>query len=66
MANIISFKTRQQLETEKALKTMREWEEYLDWEDANWEKVGELEENKERLLSIEEIKWLTSWVNERI
>ena len=28
------FKTKQQLETENALKTMREWEEYLKWEDA--------------------------------
>lgn len=27
MAEIIPFKTRQQLETEKAVKVMREWEE---------------------------------------
>ncbi|MBE1554830.1 hypothetical protein H4683_001908 [Filibacter limicola] len=36
MAKIITFKTRQQLETEKIAKVIREWEAHLEWEEANW------------------------------
>ena len=58
MAIIIPFKSRQQLETEKAVKVMREWEE------ANWQKVID-RETKEESLSQEEIKWLNDWVSEK-
>ena len=63
MANIIPFKTRQQLEAEKAVKVMREWEAHLEWEEANWQKVVD-REVKEESLSQEEIKWLKNWVGE--
>ena len=65
MAIIISFKNRQQLETEKALKTMKEWDRYLKWEAANWQKVEELKNAEEHKLSSIEIDWLNSWVNEK-
>lgn len=64
MAIIIPFKTRQQLETENAVKVMREWEAHLEWEEANWQKVEESEECKHQKLSKEEISWLNSWVEE--
>ncbi|WP_186673451.1 hypothetical protein [Sporosarcina sp. BP05] len=64
MAIIIPFKTRQQLETEKALNTMQEWDRHLEWEDANWRKVVDMEV-KEESLSLEEIKWLNDWVDEK-
>ena len=35
MAKILPFKTRQQLETEKAVKVIEEWESHLKWEEAN-------------------------------
>ena len=50
MAIIIPFKTRQQLETEKAM--------------ANWQKVVDREVTEE-ILSQEEIKWLNDWVGEK-
>ena len=56
MAEIIPFKTRQQLETENAVKVMREWE------DANWHHVIERETEEEQNLSLEEIEWLNEWV----
>ncbi|MEK4404877.1 hypothetical protein MKZ26_10695 [Sporosarcina sp. FSL K6-6792] len=65
MAIIIPFKSRQQLETENAVKVMREWEAHLEWEDANWNKVVD-REAKEESLSQEEIKWLNDWVGEEI
>ncbi|PID14828.1 MULTISPECIES: hypothetical protein [unclassified Sporosarcina] len=65
MANIIPFKTRQQLETEKALKTMREWETHLEWEESNWHHVIEGETEEEQSLSQEEIEWLNEWVGEK-
>ena len=43
MAVIIPFKTKQQLETEKRVKVMGEWETRLEWEDANWHHVIERE-----------------------
>ncbi len=64
MAIIIPFKTRQQLETEKAMETMQEWDRYLEWEDANWQKVVDREVTEE-ILSQEEIKWLNDWVGEK-
>jgi hypothetical protein len=65
MAKIILFKTRQQLETEKAVKVMREWETHLEWEEANWHHVIEREtEEEEQNLSFEEIEWLNEWVKE--
>ncbi len=64
MAIIIPFKTRQQLETENAVKVMREWEAHLEWEEANWQKVVD-REVKEESLSKEEIKWLNDWVSEK-
>ncbi|PID03703.1 hypothetical protein CSV67_03405 [Sporosarcina sp. P2] len=71
MAKIIPFKTRRQLETEKAVKVMREWEANLEWEEANWHHViereteeEEEEEEEEQNLSFEEIEWLNEWVKE--
>jgi hypothetical protein len=43
MAVIIPFKTKKQLETEKRVKVMREWETHLEWEEANWLHVIERE-----------------------
>ena len=66
MAIIIPFKTRQQLETENAVKVMREWEAHLEWEEANWHHVIETETEKEeeQSLSQEEIEWLHEWMGE--
>ncbi|HJF31320.1 MAG TPA: hypothetical protein K8V56_06005 [Sporosarcina psychrophila] len=64
MAIIIPFKSRQQLETENAVKVMREWEVHLEWEEANWQKVVD-REVKEESLSREEIEWLNDWVSEK-
>ena len=57
MAKILPFKTRQQLETEKAVRIMREWEE------ANWHHAIE-RETVELGLSQEEIGRLNEWVGE--
>ncbi|QUW20969.1 hypothetical protein JSQ81_14245 [Sporosarcina sp. Marseille-Q4063] len=62
MAIIIPFKTRQQLETENAVKVIREWETHLEWEEANWHHVIEREEEQE--LSQIEIEWLNEWIKE--
>ena len=51
MAKIIPFKTRQQLETEKAVKVMREWETHLEWEEANWHHVIERETEETGLVT---------------
>ena len=64
MAKIIPFKTRQQLETEKAVKVMREWEAHLEWEKANWYNVVDIETKEEQNLQQEEIEWLNEWVGE--
>lgn len=64
MAEIIPFKTRQQLETEKAVKVMREWEAYLEWEEANWHNVIDRETKEEQSLQQKEIEWLNEWVKE--
>ena len=48
MAEIIPFKTRQQLETEKAVKVLREWEAHLEWEEANWPNVVDSETKVEQ------------------
>lgn len=64
MAKIIPFKTKRQLETEKAVKVMREWEAHLEWEEANWHHVTEIETEEEQNLSLEEIEWLNEWVKE--
>ena len=58
IAKIIPFKNRQQLEKEKAVKVIREWEE------VNWQLVEEREEEKERYLSQGEIEWLNEWVKD--
>ncbi|PID04062.1 hypothetical protein CSV67_00900 [Sporosarcina sp. P2] len=50
MAIIIPFQTRQQLETEKAVKVMREWETYLEREEANWHQVIERGNRRKRQL----------------
>jgi len=63
MAIIIPFKTRQQLETENAVKVMREWENHLGWEEANWHHVI-AKEPEEQSLSQEEIEWLNEWLGE--
>ncbi|MCZ2259761.1 hypothetical protein [Sporosarcina sp. G11-34] len=63
MAVIIPFKTRHQLETEKAVKVMRDWEAHLEWEEANWHHVIETE-TEGQSLSLEEIEWLNDWVGE--
>lgn len=60
MAVIIPFKNRQQLETESAVKVMREWEAYLELEEVNWQKVVD-REVKEESLSQEEVDWLNDW-----
>ncbi|PIC70634.1 hypothetical protein CSV77_06850 [Sporosarcina sp. P16b] len=64
MAIIIPFQTRQQLETEKAVKVMREWETYLEREEANWHQVIERETEEKDSLSQEDIKWLNEWMVE--
>lgn len=64
MAEIIPFKTRRKLETEKAVKVMREWEAHLEWEEANWHHVIERETEEDQNLSLEEIEWLNEWVKE--
>ena len=58
IAKIIPFKNRKQLEKEKAVKVIREWEE------VNWQLVEEREEEKERYLSQGEIEWLNEWVKD--
>ena len=63
MAEIIPFKTRQQLEKEKAVKVIQEWESHLEWEEANWHNVVDREKEEEQNLQQEEIEWLTEWVN---
>ena len=65
MAEIIPFKTRQQLETEKAVKVMREWEAHLEWEEANWHNVLDRETTEEQSLQQEEIEWLDKWVKKK-
>jgi len=64
MAKIIPFKTRQQLETENAVKVMREWEAHLEWEEANWHHVVDSETKEEQSLQPKEIEWLNEWVKE--
>ena len=61
MAEIIPFKTRQQLETEKAVKVIQEWESHLEWEEANWHHLEERE--AEKGLSQDEIEWLNEWLH---
>ena len=63
MAEIIPFKTRQQLETEKAVKVIQEWESHLEWEEANWHHVEEREAEEEHSLSQDEIEWLNEWLH---
>jgi len=62
MAEIIPFKTRRQLETEKAVRVMREWEAHLEWEEENWHNVVGREAKEELNLQQEEIEWLNEWV----
>ncbi|QUW23341.1 hypothetical protein JSQ81_07400 [Sporosarcina sp. Marseille-Q4063] len=62
MAIIIPFKTRQQLETENAVKVIREWETHLEWEEANWHHIVEKEVEEELGLSQNDIDWLNEWV----
>ena len=61
LAEIIPFKTKQQIETEKAIKTIREWENYLEWEEANWHNVINRAEDVTEL-SKEEMDWLNDWL----
>lgn len=61
LAKIIPFKTKQQIETEKAKKTIREWENYLEWEDANWHNVINRAEDVTEI-SKEEMDWLNDWL----
>lgn len=63
MVIIIPFKTRPRLETEKAVKVMRNWEAHLEGEEANWNNVFAREE-KEEPLSQEEVNWLNNWLSE--
>ncbi|PIC70623.1 hypothetical protein CSV77_06780 [Sporosarcina sp. P16b] len=66
MANnaiIIPFKTKHQLETEKAGRVMREWKSYLDWEEANRHHIIE-RETEEQSLSQGEFEWLNEWMSE--
>ncbi|WP_262173157.1 hypothetical protein [Saccharococcus sp. Marseille-Q5394] len=61
MAKIIPFKTKQQIEAEKAKKTIREWENYLEWEEAKWHNVINRAEDITDL-SKEEMDWLNDWL----
>ena len=63
MAEIIPFKTRQQLETEKAVKVIQEWESHLEWEEANWHHVEKRKAEEESSLSQDEIEWLVEWLH---
>jgi len=62
MAEIIRFKTKKQLETENAVRVIREWETHLEWEKANWHHVVDRDEREEESLSQKEIEWLKEWV----
>ena len=62
MAKILPFKTRQQLETEKAVKVIEEWESHLEWEEANSHHLEERE--AEQGLSQDEIEWLNDWLQD--
>ncbi|MEK4714362.1 hypothetical protein [Sporosarcina sp. FSL K6-5500] len=64
MAEIIPFKTRRQLETEKAVIVIREWEAHLEWEEANWHYVVDREKKEEQSLQQEEIEWLNVWLKQ--
>jgi hypothetical protein len=64
MAKVIPFKTRQPLETEKAVKVIHEWEAHLEWEEANWHNVVDSETKEEQNLQQEEFEWLNEWVGE--
>ena len=64
MAKLIPFKTRQQLETEKAVKVMSEWEANLEWEEVNWWNAVYSETKEEQKIQQEEIDWLNEWVGE--
>ena len=63
MAKILPFKTRQQLETEEAVKVIQEWESHLEWEEANWHHLKE-REAEEDSLSQDEIEWLNDWLQD--
>ena len=62
MAEIIPFKTRQQLEKDKAVKVIKEWESHLEWEEANRHHL-EVKE-AEGVLSQDEIEWLNDWLQD--
>jgi hypothetical protein len=62
MAKILSFKTRQQLEIEKAVKVMQEWESHLEWEEVNRHHLEGRE--AEEGLSQDEIEWLNDWLKD--
>ena len=62
MVKILPFKTRQQLETEKAVKVIEEWEFHLEWEEANSHHLEEKE--VEQGLSQDEIGWLNDWLQD--
>jgi hypothetical protein len=47
----IPYKTKLQLETEKAVRVMREWEAHLKWEEANWHNVIDRVVEEEQSLS---------------
>ena len=55
MDEIIPFKIRQQLEIEKVVKVIQEWESHLEWEEANWHHLEERDAAEERSLSQDEI-----------
>ncbi len=62
MAKILPVKTRQQLETDKAVKVIEEWGSHLEWEEANWHhlEVKEAEEGLPR----DEIERLNEWLQD--
>ncbi len=61
LTKTIPFKAKQQMETERTKKTIREWDNYLEWEDAKWHNVINKAEDVTEL-SKEEMNWLNDWL----
>lgn len=59
VAEIIPFKTKQQLQKEEVMKVILEWEAFVKWEESHL-KASQKEIEQE--ISQEEIDWLNEWI----
>ncbi|MCM3711107.1 hypothetical protein [Sporosarcina luteola] len=59
MADIIPFKTKQQLQKEEAMQVIQEWEAFVKWEESHL-KASQKEIEQE--ISQEEVDWLNKWI----